>query len=149
MKNKESIISNIMKLGKGLFYAIIALSVLAVVGVVKDVFSKVASYLGLDSKEKKEKVNKLTDELGADGEKIKADALTIVEAFGVNYSMFNPFGWTEDEQAAYDVLVKYRKASFKKLSSMYYLLTDNRDLMEDIISYMNDAQASVIKNNVL
>lgn len=136
-----------------LLYGIALFLILIVVGFVKDLFSKAygvfSSFFSfLPNPKRINKINDVANSLGSDGQRIKADALAIAEAFGVNYSIFNPMRWTEDENGAYDILMKYNRTTFLKLSKVYQASTD-RDLTEDILSYMHWYQIPTLKNKLL
>lgn len=126
------------------------------IGIVVAIFTTISmikqtmfSFLGLGKEgERKRDIDEVVKKYGSEGHKLQIDAKEIIEAFGVNYSWFNPMNWTEDEERAYNVLVKYNRQSFPKLSEVYYAATSGRDLLTDILSYMNSNQITVIKNNI-
>jgi hypothetical protein len=141
--NTKSLLVAIAPYAAGLVVFLIAL------GVLKNLVAQVGKLFGFGkAAEQAEQSNNLANSLGSQGQSIRADALTVADALAVNYSWFNPVGYFQDEQQAYDILVKYDSSNFPHLSKMYSIITDDRDLMTDIVNGLSYAQSAVIKNNV-
>lgn len=122
---------------------------LVVFSMLKNAFGEILSVFGIGSAAKKKKASEdYAKAIGSEGDAIRADALRIAEALGVNYSWFNPVGYFQDRTTAYNVAVKYDKPNFILLSKMYALVSGNRDLMEDLIHYLPTNEVAVIQNNV-
>lgn len=123
-------------------YSLLALVALVGLSLFKGAFKKLLETLGFKQTDEEKDLNNIksiADKLNAagfDGDRIASDAKVIKNALGFTYSWYNPFNWTEDEEAAYDILKKYDVANYKALVVAYTKVA-NRDLTSDLRMYLD------------
>ena len=75
---------------------------------------------------------------------LQTAVVRLVQCLGVNYydnptqwfPWLNSKGWTENDDEAADLVIKYRK-SYASMQKMYYEVTNNRDLSADLLDLLD------------
>lgn len=65
-------------------------------------------------------------------------ALLLAEKLGTSYSWYNPVGWTEDDEAVYDIVKSVTQTEFDILSKLYFqVYAKGRSLSQDLASLLD------------
>lgn len=80
-----------------------------------------------------------------DPAQVASDAAEIIEALGVDYSWYNPYGWTEDEERVLVILGNYNPSTAGILVSTYDSAY-SRSLQRDCVRYLNTSQYESVRH---